>query len=154
MKPLIHLNYPINKELLLLESKRAKETAKPWEGGHNYKLDRWLVSYYRSDYLDKIMVDLNVMGETRFYYQEPNYYLPPHRDFGTKCAINFVLSDNYCPININGKDYMYKQALINVQEEHSVKNNNTERLIFKISVFDYDYETVSKIIKYRDDKSV
>jgi hypothetical protein len=49
---------------------------------------------------------------------------------------------------------MYKQALINVQEEHSVKNNNTERLIFKISVFDYDYETVSKIIKYRDDKSV
>ena len=52
MKPLIHLNYPINKDILLLESDKARESAKPWEGGNDYKIEDWLVSYYRSDYID------------------------------------------------------------------------------------------------------
>ena len=53
MKPLIHLNYPINKDILLLESDRARENAKPWEGGHNYHFDEWLVSHHTSDYIKK-----------------------------------------------------------------------------------------------------
>ncbi len=41
MKPLIHLNYPINKDILLLESDKARENAKPWEGGPNLHI-RWV----------------------------------------------------------------------------------------------------------------
>ena len=68
MEPLIHLNYPINKDILLLESDKAREKAKPWEGGHNYKIDEWLVSYNpKSDYINKIMTELNIVGKPRFF---------------------------------------------------------------------------------------
>ena len=39
MEPLIHLNYPLNINLLLSESDKARENAEPWEGGHNYKIE-------------------------------------------------------------------------------------------------------------------
>ena len=148
MKPLIHLNYPINKDILLLESDKARESAKPWEGGNDYKIEDWLVSYYRSDYIDKIMKELNIVGKPRFFYQKSNFHLKPHKDFGTQCGVNILLSDNPVPINIEGKDYYYTQALIDLQREHSVINDNKERVLLKFSIPDKSFEQVAKEINY------
>ena len=148
MKPLIHLNYPINKDILLLESDRARENAKPWEGGHNYHFDEWLVSHHTSDYIKKVMHDLNIVGKPRFFFQQPNWQLGKHKDFGTQCGVNILLSDDPTPINIEGKDYFYKQALINLQKEHSVKTDNKERILLKFSIPDKSFEQVAKEIKY------
>ena len=148
MKPLIHLNYPINKDILLLESDKARESAKPWEGGNDYKIEDWVVSYYRSDYIDKIMKELNIVGKPRFFYQKSNFHLKPHKDFGTQCGVNILLSDNPVPINIEGKEYYYTQALIDLQREHSVINDNKERVLLKFSIPDKSVEQVSKEINY------
>ena len=149
LKPLIHLNYPYDKKKLLSEAEMARSISEPWQGSYKFRSENWKVSYYNSEYAQKIMKDLNVKGTIRFYYQEPNYFLPPHVDDGTKCAINFILSDNPAPINIKGVNYFYKQALINVQERHAVQNNNEERVLFKISIFNDDYEKVAKYINFK-----
>ena len=148
MKPLIHLNYPINKDILLLESDKARENAKPWEGGNDYKIEDWLVSYYTSNYIEKIMNELNIVGKPRFFYQKSNFSLKPHKDFGTQCGVNILLSDNPVPINIEGVDYHYSQALINLQKEHSVVNDSKERVLLKFSIPDKSFEQVASEINY------
>ena len=148
MKPLIHLNYPINKDILLLESDKARENAKPWEGGNDYKIEDWLVSYYTSDYIEKIMKELNIIGKPRFFYQKSNFNLKPHKDFGTQCGVNILLSDDPVPINIEGVDYHYSQALINLQKEHSVVNDSKERVLLKFSIPDKSFEQVASEINY------
>jgi hypothetical protein len=148
MKPLIHLNYPINKDILLLESDKARESAKPWEGGNDYKIEDWLVSYYTSDYIEKIMKELNIVGKPRFFYQKSNFSLKPHKDFGTQCGVNILLSDDPVPINIEGVDYHYSQALINLQREHSVVNDSKERVLLKFSIPDKSFEQVASEINY------
>lgn len=148
MKPLIHLNYPLNKELLLKEALTAKKDAKPWESKKGYKKDNWLVSYYSSDYVLKIMNDLNIVGKPRFFYQQPGEQLAPHKDIGTECGVNILISENPLPINIEGEDYYYSQALINLQKMHSVKADNFERILLKYSIPDKPFEQVAKEINY------
>ena len=150
MKPLIHLNYPINKDILLIESDKARETAKPWEHPEapSSPWDEWLVSHYKSDYIDKIMKELNIVGKPRFLYTRPNFFLKTHKDISTQCAVNILLSDDPAPINIEGVDYYYTLALINVQIPHSVTNGSKERVLFKISIPDKSFEQVASEINY------
>ena len=77
-----------------------------------------------------------------------NFTLKPHRDFGTECGVNILLSDESVPINIEGVDYHYSQALINLQKEHSVVNDSKERIILKFSIPDKPFEQVAKEINY------
>ena len=68
MKPLIHLNYTINKDILLLESDKARKSAKPWHHKNEVTAGpSWLVSYYTSEYIENIMKDLNIKGSPRFF---------------------------------------------------------------------------------------
>ena len=148
MKPLIHLNYTINKDILLLESDRARKSAKPWHHKNEVTAGpSWLVSYYTSEYIENIMKDLNIKGSPRFYFQQPHFHLKPHRDYGTQCAVNFILNGT-TPINIEGKEYVYSQALVNVQREHSIKTDNEERIMLKFSIKDKSFEEVLNNIKY------
>ena len=148
MKPLIHLNYTINKDILLLESDRARKSAKPWHHKNEVTAGpSWLVSYYTSEYIENIMKDLNIKGSPRFYFHQPHFHLKPHRDYGTQCAVNFILNGT-TPINIEGKEYVYSQALVNVQKEHSIKTDNEERIMLKFSIKDKSFEEVLNNIKY------
>ena len=148
MKPLIHLNYTINKDILLLESDRARKSAKPWHHKNEVTAGpSWLVSYHTSDYIENIMKDLNIKGSPRFFFQQPHFHLKPHRDYGTQCAVNVILNGT-TPINIEGKEYVYSQALINVQREHSIKTDNEERIMLKFSIKDKSFEEVLNNIKY------
>jgi len=148
MKPLIHLNYTINKDILLLESDKARKAAKPWHHKNEVTAgSNWLVSYHTSDYIENIMKDLNIKGSPRFYFQQPNFHLKPHTDYGTQCAVNIILNGT-TPINIEGKEYVYSQALVNVQKEHSIKTDNEERIMLKFSIKDKSFKEVLKDIKY------
>lgn len=152
--PLIHLNYPLDINLLIAEAEKAKTSASPYGNDPRYpdqQHDQWLISRYTSEYIDQIMKDFEVQGRPRFYWLMPHASLPEHVDYNTQCSINFILTEDRAPVTFEGKDYSYKQALLNTTRTHSVKNGNTLRLLLKISIFDETFDVLSKRIKYKND---
>ena len=83
----------------------------------------------------------------RFYVQKKDVFVPEHKDIGTECAINILLSDDCAPITYKDfGDIYYKCALINTQETHSV-NTDVERILFKLSIMDMKYETAASRLR-------
>ena len=144
--PILHLNYKINKQLLLEEAYRLKSDAKEYTDSRypGLKMDYWLISHCYNDYVDSIMQDFQVKGKPRFYWLKPNAVVPEHVDNGTLCGLNFILTDNASPIRFGDQEYYYKSILVNTTIPHSVVNNEHERLLFKISVFDQTFEQVAE----------
>jgi len=151
MEPLIHLNYRVDKSVLLKEAEQAKDNAvgytDPRYPGQQH--NGWLIGHHTSDYIKQIMDDLGIDGKPRFYWLMPDEQIPEHVDNGTKCSVNIVLTDHAAPITIEGKDYEYQTVLLNTQVPHSVQNNSHERIMLKISIFDETYEQLSKRIKFK-----
>jgi hypothetical protein len=68
-----------------------------------------------------------------------------HADYGTKCAINIILSDDAAPIIFEDVgEFNYTCALLNIQERHSVPSYPKERFLLKYSIFDVDYHEAVK----------
>lgn len=157
MEPLLHLNYELKRDLILKETEEAKKLAK-YHTDNRYPLrvfTEWKVSMYNGKYIKKIMKDFDVIGTPRFYWLKPNATISTHIDNTTKCSLNFLLSENNTAIIINGKEYFYKNALLNTTQPHSVKNGNKERLLFKISIENENFENVAnKIIKKKYNQNV
>jgi hypothetical protein len=149
MESILHLNYKIDKEILLAESVDARKNAIPYTDSRypNLKLNDWLVSYHTSDYVESVMKDFGISGKPRFYWLQPYAVIPEHVDNGTLCGLNFILTDNASPITFGDKDYLYEAALVDTTVPHSVKNNNHERVMFKISIFNKRFEEVAEQIK-------
>jgi len=91
----------------------------------------------------------------RYYIQDGDSYLSPHRDHGTITALNIIL-DGDGPITWNSPiswnediDVYYEGALLNVQEEHSVQTYN-ERVLFKLAIFDKSYDEVLELINGKE----
>lgn len=148
MQPLLHLKYELKKDLILKETEEAKKLAK-YHTDSRYPLrvfTEWKVSMYNGEYIKEIMKDFDVIGIPRFYWLKPNAIIHTHTDNTTKCSLNFLLSENNTAITINEKDYIYKNALLDTTQPHSVKNGNKERLLFKISIENENFETVAKKI--------
>jgi len=148
MQPLLHLKYELKKDLILKETEKAKQLAK-YHTDSRYPLrvfTEWKVSMYNGEYIKEIMKDFDVIGTPRFYWLKPNAIISTHTDNTTKCSLNFLLSETNTAITINGKDYFYKNALLDTTQPHSVKNGNKERLLFKISIENENFETVAKKI--------
>jgi hypothetical protein len=151
MEPITHLDYPLNTELLLEEAREAKKSAiNHFDPRYpDMKFDEWLIGHYTSEYINKVMDDFGIKGKPRFFWLEPFAFIPEHTDNGTQCSLNFLLNSNPAAITINGKDYFYQSVLLDTTQPHSVTNNETERLLFKISIFDESYESVANRIKYK-----
>lgn len=151
MEPLIHLNYPLDKELLLKEAVLAKQSAAAHKDSRypDMVFDNWLISHHTSEYIQQIMQDFEVTGKPRFFWLEPFAVIPEHTDNGTTCSLNFLLNDDAAAVTINGKDYFYTSVLLNTTAPHSVTNNHTERLLFKISIFGESYQDVAARLKYK-----
>lgn len=87
----------------------------------------------------------------RYYRQLPGTELRAHRDLNTECALNVILRGT-SPITFDEKyDVLYDCALLNVQQTHSVNNQN-ERIFLKLSIFDRSYADVVDSIKGREDE--
>ena len=83
----------------------------------------------------------------KFYKQLANTSLPMHRDNGTKCAINIILSNDAAPIIFEDIGAIkYKCALINVSQRHSVPAFPKDRLLIKFSITDLKYEDVYNLL--------
>ena len=50
-------------------------------------------------------------------------------------------------MTVNGNDVVYTCSLLNVTKLHSVKNENEERILFKISIYSDTYESYLKRLK-------
>jgi len=149
MEPILHLNYDIDKKLLLSEAEKIKHQATGYTDSRypNLKMDDWLVGYHISEYVEKIMQDFGVKGKPRFYWLQPHATIPEHVDNGTLCGLNFILTDQASPITFGNNDYYYDAILVNTTIPHSVKNNEHERIMFKISIFNETFEQVADRIK-------
>ena len=151
MSPIIHLNYNVNKEHLLKEANIVKCLSTGYtDSRYPYlNLEDWKIYHYNSDYIQEIIDNFKVKGNPRFYWLSPNAIIPEHIDNGTKCSINIILTENAAPITINGIDYEYHMILLNTQIPHSVKNNNVERIMLKISIFNETFDNLANRIRYK-----
>jgi len=88
MEPVVHLNYDLNKKLLLEQAKEAKQQSQPYTDGRypDLKLDDWSIGHYTSDYINQIMQDFEVEGRPRFYWLKPFAEIPEHVDNNTTCS--------------------------------------------------------------------
>jgi hypothetical protein len=150
MNPVLHLNYKIDKQRLLDEAASIKHAAVGYTDSRypNLSMDDWLVSHHTSEYVNKIMSDFKVIGKPRFYWLQPNAVIPEHVDNGTLCGLNFILTNQASPISFGEQHYFYESILVNTTLPHSVINNEHERIMFKISIFDETFEQVADRIKH------
>lgn len=145
------LDYPINNEWWLDYANELRSKAVPYsDTRYELSVDHWLT--YVPDHcpeIDKIKKDFNIEAKSRFYWLLPNSKIPEHVDNGTLCSLNFIFSENAAPINIEGKEYFYKQALLDTSKPHSVNNGKEERVMFKLSIHDQSYEQLLSKIPYK-----
>jgi hypothetical protein len=149
MEPIIHLNYKIDKPRLLEEAANLKKDAVGYTDSRypDLKLDDWLINHHNSEYTDQIKQDFGVEGKPRFYWLQPHAVIPEHVDNGTLCGLNFILTENASPITIGNKEYTYEAVLVDTTVPHSVTNNEHERIMLKISIFNETFEQVAEKIK-------
>jgi hypothetical protein len=144
LPPILHLNYPLDTALLLQQASEAKESAMPYVDPRSKKLPRdgWKINKFTSSYIKHVVNDLGIIARPRFFWLAPNEILTEHTDIDTLCSVNFLLSSNIAPIIIEGVEYFYKQALLNTQRRHKVRNGSEERILFKMSIFENSYEEI------------
>lgn len=89
-------------------------------------------------------------GEPRYYILQANSILPVHTDVDTKCSINHLL-EGTAPIHFpDAGNYEYSTALLDISKPHGVDNtNSSDRLLYKISFFNYTFEEVKSKIMNR-----
>lgn len=153
MSPVTNLNYPLNKDRLLVIADDIKKDANPYTDSRypGKQLDTWLILHHTDSYIQEIINDFGVNGSPRFYWQEPNSVLPMHVDNNTTCSINFVLTDTPSPVIVEDIAYTYEQAVLDTTKLHGVITGNEERIILKISIFDESYESIIARIPYVTD---
>ena len=145
---LVELNYDYDKKLLMREARELDGYEPFVDPQTKTVISEWLIKRGATGYsqviTDEFTRVLNVPVKPRFYIQEKGFTLPFHRDRGTQCCINFVLSTSRDPIvfrkNYNTFQFQYEKALLNVQEEHMVEASHEDRYLFKLSIFDISYE--------------
>ena len=145
-----------NKDILLLESelvdfenfKSGYQQGTWFDHAPNYfkgivKDDRCKEVYNVLNQIRSITGIENI--SPRFYRQQNNTEVPMHKDLGTKCCVNIVLSDNFGPVYFEESgNHLYECALLDTTKMHCVPPYPEERIILKFSIFDYEYEYVCK----------
>ena len=161
---LYDLTYKLNKEYCMEVFEKNLSKEEIYEDPKHGVADNWkVVRLDQFDYADEIIENLGLKGyvtdyKPRFYLLEANTYLKTHVDYGTKCSLNFIVNGGQSPVtfedelelrpNINSRfSYRYDAALFNTQRPHGVVNDGPDRVLFKISIFDKDYNEVRKKIK-------
>jgi hypothetical protein len=150
MSPVTLLDYPLDRERLLVSANRARLHAQAYQDWRNNQaMDFWQIAQYSDEYIEQIQNDLEISGKPRFYWAAANCVIPTHIDYNTQCAVNFVLSDSPAPVTFRTREYLYTQAVLNTAQPHSVINGPIERILFKISIFDESYESLVARIPYK-----
>ena len=115
---------------------------------HRGTLDWWSVAReIEFDYATDLCKTFDIKAKPRFYLLKANSVLPMHKDHGTQCSINVLMnSTNPAPVDFEDNTYSYKCCLLNVQNTHGVTTSDEDRILFKLSIFDEDFESVAEKI--------
>lgn len=146
--PVFLFDFDVDKEWLL--DKALQETRKQFyhHGRKEERVEGYTYAHVEYPELKELVgrFGLAIQGKwnMKFVYIAPNTIVDWHKDWGTQCAFNWVINGNTAAIKYRDRPYAYKSAIINTQEEHMVNNNDKERILFKISIFDRSYEETCK----------
>lgn len=135
----------INEDKLVEEWNSVKLNLKEYVD-KRVETPNWKIIKHEFDYSNELCEFFNVKGRPRFYLLEANTTLPQHIDLETQCSLNFILNGNEAPVVFGSKKYTYKYALLNVSKNHGVINNNKDRILFKISIFNESFDKVKEKI--------
>jgi len=150
-----HTQLPFDYDVFLNEYIRLQGNERDYSrnGG---SVDYWRVIRHKDlqsdivkNYCENFKETYNIPGKVdgRFYRLKANNTLPMHIDSGTKCSINFLLNGEGSPVVFeNIGTYVYKQALLNTSVMHSVVNGNKDRILFKISIFEMEFDNVAPLL--------
>ena len=133
----------------LNESMQAFEHKFEAYSDHRGTLDCWSVAReIEFDYATELCETFDIKAKPRFYSLKANSVLPMHKDHGTQCSINVLMnSTNPAPVDFEDNTYSYKCCLLNVQNTHGVTTGDEDRILFKLSIFDEDFESVAEKIR-------
>jgi hypothetical protein len=143
--PIIKTQYPFDRQSLKkLYQSVCHQVAGYGDTQHGIVNDWSIVKVDNDDYINQIKFDLKIpTAKPRFYILKAHSSLPEHVDLNTKCSINVILSETaVAPIIIEGVKFSYSQCLLNTQRRHYVVNGPEDRLLFKLSIFDQEFEDV------------
>ena len=147
--PLYKFEFNFDKERLLIEAKDPNGYVSFIDPKTGNVLDQWLIkridSGYGKELSDYFQLLLQTRIKPRFYNQKAGFDLPFHKDRGTQCSINFVLTGKDM-ISFKDFDEYYEVALLDTQTEHAVLNTTEDRLLFKLSIPDMSFKDVHDVL--------
>ena len=140
----------VDRDLILNDVNSNRDNFAPFFDPKRQRIISFMHHYhitegYTYDLFLKVKDKLSLTdARPRFIILDANSTLGIHKDRGTLCSLNFVLTGD-CPITFIDHSELYTNALLNTQVMHAVHNTgDIERVLFKISVFDEEYEQVKK----------
>lgn len=154
MSPIVEFDFDYDKERLLAEANDLtgyNPFIDPLDGK---VFDKWLIKRIETGYAQELSQQFSDMFglqdcRPRFYIQKPGFALGFHKDRGTLCSFNFLLSDNLDVINFRGYNLFYRTALLDTQTEHAVLEVTSDRILFKLSVFDKTFEEIKDVLPFK-----
>lgn len=141
----------LDKNILLKELKSVNKNAVVYEDDREDSYTpNWKIIKHTFPYATDLICRLGLENydvRPRYYILNKNTTLKMHKDNGTLCSVNIILSKDPAPINIEGKTYYYDQALINTQAFHGITEpSQQDRILFKISIMNCDFISAKNII--------
>lgn len=150
---IVHLDFDFDTERLksqAFEEKGYEVFSDPWKKS-DFSFSGWQLKHVTDGYGMEISNYIKEMFsleecKPRFYIQEPGFTIPFHKDRGTTCSFNFILSEELDPIAFEDEEVYYRNALLNTQVKHAVLSPKNTRYLFKISVFDKSFEEIKNVL--------
>lgn len=127
-----HVNLSYNTDLLIKELYDTKMYDSTFYGPA--KVDTWLKGtvLQEAPEVNRIKSILPHVILASFFIQPSGTVVVPHKDSKCKCSLNILLNDADAPIIIEGDEFNYKCALINVSEyEHEVPASSKDRYLLR-----------------------
>lgn len=155
----------INMDHCLMYYEQLEDQAEQYDDPIHDTDENWkIIRMDQFDIADDIMTQLGLNDfvkdyRPRFYLLEKNSYLMNHIDHGTKCSINIIVDDGASPSPVifeggemhkkpkGGQALFYTSALFNTTKMHGVINDDEDRILLKISIFDKTFEECKAAIQ-------
>lgn len=148
---LVPFDFDFDKEKLMAQADIVSGYEPFIDPANNLPIDGWLIKRISSGYgfeISNYLKDYFQCNECRprFYIQEAGVSIPFHKDRGTLCSFNFLLSDHLDPISFRDRTVTYRTALLNTSIDHAVINPKSKRILFKVSIFDKSFDEIKNVL--------
>jgi hypothetical protein len=151
------IHFRADTEYLLDKANKLKKRAYTHKTGQ--AIDNYKFAHFHNDqiqgFLDTMPFLKNCKYRTSFVWLEKDTVLPWHTDKGNKCAVVWGLQgwQQSCTYfrpkgHIGGnradheRKWVYQNAIIDTSTEHKVVVKSKEKIMFKLSIIDKDFDWV------------